>query len=366
MASPPGIVERRRVRLSGAAALTIVGTIIGLVVARRMFIAAHRPLSWAAGCVVAAVILDPIVDRLAVVIRRGPAVIITFVAMGALVVGITYLVFDDVERALDRLQEVAPDAAIAIEGRDDQLGQLARDFQLGDRVTDAVDALDERVTGGNDVLRSTAGTAPTYFVCAILTIFLMSYGPRIARAALEEERDLMRRARIAHIVGPAVTNARQAVLLAVAEGLAIGFVTGTIATLLDLPAPAAIGFAAGVLSVLPYVGLVLGAVPLLLLVLAFRSLPVAVTLLVVVIVAQLVDSYVVRPQMARQSVDIGLVVPWVVAVLGYSIYGVGGAAFATVYAVFGLAVLDRLEAANDVRARQTASSPSASGAPSAR
>jgi predicted PurR-regulated permease PerM len=349
MASPPGTVERRRVRLTGAAALTIVGTVVGLIVAQRMFVAAHRPLSWAAACVVAAVILDPIVDRVAALIRRGPAVIVTFLAVATLVVGITYLVFDDVERALDRLQEVAPDAAAAIEGRDDQVGQLARDFQLGDRVTDAVASLDERVTGGDDVLRSTAGTAPTYFVCAILTIFLMSYGPRIARAALDEERDLMRRARIAHIVGPAVTNARQAVLLAVVEGLVVGLVVGSIAALLDLPAPSAIGFTAGVLSVLPYVGLVLGSIPLLLLVLAFQSLPTAAVLLVGIIVAQLVDSYVVRPRMGRQSVDIGLVVPWVVAVVGYSVYGVGGAVFATIYAVFGLAVLDRLELANAAR-----------------
>ena len=35
--------------------------------------------------------------------------------------------------------------------------------------------------------------------------------------------------------------------------------------------------------------------------------------------------------------------PWVVALLGYTIYGIGGAVFGTIYAVFGLAVLDQLE-----------------------
>jgi hypothetical protein len=37
-------------------------------------------------------------------------------------------------------------------------------------------------------------------------------------------------------------------------------------------------------------------------------------------------------------------VPWVVVLVGYAVYGVGGAAFALVFAVFGLAVLDELAA----------------------
>ena len=76
-------------------------------------------------------------------------------------------------------------------------------------------------------------------------------------------------------------------------------------------------------------------------------------LVVLVLAAQLADSFLLRPHVARQSVDIGLVVPWVVALLGYSIYGIGGAVFGTMYAVFGLAILDQLEREN----RRRASSP---------
>ncbi len=35
--------------------------------------------------------------------------------------------------------------------------------------------------------------------------------------------------------------------------------------------------------------------------------------------------------------------PWVVALLGYEVYGIGGAAYAAAYAIFGLAVLDLLD-----------------------
>ena len=308
MASPTGTMERRLVRLSGTAALAIVGTIVGLVVAGRTFVAAHQPLSWAAAAVVAAVLLDPVVDRLAVHIRRVPAVLLTFLAVGAVGVGTTYLVFDDVERALD-----------------------------------------DRVTGGGDVLRSTAGTAPTYLVCTILTVFLMTYGPRMAKAALEQDPDEARRARIADVVGPAVSRARSAVIFAVAESLLVALAVAGVAGALDLPAPSAVGFSAGVLSLFPHVGLTIGTIPLLLLALGFRSLPTALVLLVVVLSLQVVDSLVVRPRLAARSVEIGLVVPWVVALVGYAVYGVGGAAYATAYAIFGLAILDRLDQANPDR-----------------
>jgi predicted PurR-regulated permease PerM len=65
------------------------------------------------------------------------------------------------------------------------------------------------------------------------------------------------------------------------------------------------------------------------------------------------DSFLLRPHIANQSVDAGLLVPWVVALLGYTIYGIGGAVFATIYAVFGLAVLDQLDREN----RRRTSSP---------
>lgn len=352
MDSPTGTVERRRLRLSPVAALTIVGTIVGLVVARRMFVAAHRPLSWAAAAVVAAVMLDPVVDRLATRIRRVPAVLLTFVALAAVGVGTAYLVFDEVDQALDRLETAAPDAAEAIEARTDRVGELARDFQLTARITDGVQALRDRSTAGDDVLRSTAGTAPTYFVCAILTVFLMTFGPRMARGALEQERDLVRRARIAAVVGPAVHRARAAAVFAIAQAMWVGLAVGATSQALGLPAPSAIGFTAGVLSLFPYVGLTLGAIPMLLLTLGFRSLTAALVLLAVVLVLQLLDSMLLRPRIAARTVELGLAVPWVVALLGYSVYGVGGAAYGVAYALFGLALLDRLEAAN--RARQRA------------
>jgi predicted PurR-regulated permease PerM len=299
------------------------------------------------------VLLDPIVDRLAVHIRRVPAVLLTFLAIGAIGVGTAYLVFGEIQDAVDGLKVEAPNAAEEIEERDDRVGELARDFGLTDRVDDAVRALDERVAGSEEVLVSTAGTAPAYLVSAILTIFLMTFGPRMASAAIEQDPDRERRHRTALVVGPAVAHARSAVLLNALEAVVVGTVVAAVATALDVPAPSAVGFAAGVASLFPYVGITLGCVPLLLLTLASHSLAVALLLTALVVAAQLADAFLLRPHIAEQTVDTGLLVPWVVALLGYTIYGIGGAVFGTIYAVFGLALLDQLDREN----RRRASSP---------
>lgn len=348
MAATGGTLDHRKVRLSTSGAVWIVGTLVGLVVARRIFVAAHRPLSWAAAATVAALLLDPFVENLTLRIRRVPAVVLTFVFVGVVGVGTTYLVFDDVHQALNRLQTAAPEAAARVEARQDRFGELARDGNLGERVDSFVVALDRRATAGGDVLRSTAGTAPTYFLSAILVVFLLTYGPRIARAALDQDPDADRRRRVEAITALALQRARRAVVLTVGVALLFGLVATSLARWLGLPAPSALGFGIAVMALLPHVGLAVGSIPLLLLTVGFRSGTMAVALGIAVVVLQVIDSYVIRGWIARRSVHVGLLVPWVVALLAYSVYGIGAAAYGTVAAVFVLAVLDQVRVATEV------------------
>jgi predicted PurR-regulated permease PerM len=205
-----------------------------------------------------------------------------------------------------------------------------------------VDALEERTTGGQELLATTASTVPTYFLGGILTLFIMSYGPRVAQSAVDQLRSAEQRRRVTQVVQSALPRARRAVLFTAAEGLIVGLIVWGVAGLLDIPAPTAIGLFAGVLALLPHVGIVVGNLPLILLLLALRSDLSAIVAAVVVIACQLGDSYVVRRRIAMHSVHIGLLVPWVVALVGYAVYGVGGAAYGLAFAVFGLALLDEI------------------------
>jgi putative heme transporter len=334
--------EHRVVRITARSAVVGVLVVVAGIVAQRIFVAAHRPLSWAAAAVVIAVLIDPIVDLLDRHIPRLAAVIVALLVAGGAAFAATYVAFDNLADGLDRLGRAAEDAAERLEERDDSVGDLARDVDVARRVDLFVDTLDERVTGGDEVLVSTAGTAPTYLVGGILTLFLMSYGPRLARSAVNQLPSPRQREAVTDVVTRALNRSRRAVLLMVAEGLVVGLLVTGIAYLLDLPSSAALGFAAGLLAMLPHVGIVLGNLPLILLLLALRSDLAAIVAAVVVIACQLVDSYVVRRRISLYSVHVGLLVPWVVVLVGYAVYGVGGAAFALVFAVFGLAVLDEL------------------------
>ena len=319
-------------------------SVVLAVIALRVFVAAHAPLSWAAAAAVVAVLVDPLVDRLDKRIPRLPAVIIALLLTAAAVWGVVYAAFDDLSNGVDRLSEAAQEAADELEDRNDRIGRLARDVEASRRVDLFVDALDDRVTGGDDVLTSTAGTAPTYFIGGILTLFLMSYGPRLARAAVEQLPDERTRRSITEIVTSALKRSRRAIFYTLGEGVLAGLVVTAVAALLDVPSPAALGLAAGVMALLPHVGLVLGTLPLVLLVLAMRSGLAAVVTVAVVVTCQLLDSFWLRRRISRRSVHVGLLVPWVVALVGYSVYGVGGAAYGLALAVFALAVLDELRA----------------------
>jgi predicted PurR-regulated permease PerM len=346
----PGI-PHRRLRLSVASGVGLVVVTVLALLSVRIFVAAHRPLSWAAAAVVGAVVLDPLVDRLAPRIRRLPAVLLCFAVLGGSVVGLAYLVLRDVDAAVDRLGASAPQAAEEIEARDDQVGEVARDLRLAERVDDFVEALEERFSaggGGQEAIRSGALTAPTYFAGAILTVFLLSYGPRLGGAALDQ-LPADRRAPTAAVLGGAARRANRAGLLTLADALVVGILAGAVARIIDLPAPAVLGLIAAIAAVLPHIGILLGWAPIALLTLGFQSGSLAVLVIGGGVALQLTDTFVVRRAIDRH-VHVGLLVPFVVLLLAYSVYGIGAAVFALAYAIFALAVLDELAARADVEA----------------
>jgi predicted PurR-regulated permease PerM len=352
--------ERVTVRISPVSAAVGVAIVVLFTVGQRIFVAAHRPLSWAVAAAVVAVLIDPLVGVMARRIPRLLAVLLALLVLGGAAFGVVYRAFDEMSSGLDRLGDAAQDAADQVEERDDNIGQLARDIEASRRVEDFVVALEDRATGGEEVLASTAGTAPTYLIGAILTIFLMSYGPRLARSALAQV-PADRQEGLSRSMEVALVRARRAVLFTLGEGIVAGSAVALTATALDVPAPAALGLAAGVMALLPHVGLVLGSLPLLLLMLGLQTDGATLAVTVVVLVAQLLDSTLVRPALADRSVHVGLLVPWAVALVGYAAYGVGGAAYSLAIAVFVLALIDERGKVEARRAAEAADRAGAAG-----
>jgi putative permease len=336
---------RQPTRLTWTSAVLLVSVVLGFVVVRGAFIASQRVLGWTAAAIAVAVFIEPIVASLGRFIPRVLAVILTFALFAGVAGVLVFGTVADLDREVARLQDVAPEAIAGFEERDDELGRLAREIRLSERSQTFLDALDERVGSGTGALAENAPSAPAYLVSAILAIFLLVYGPAIARGAARQIDDETRRHLVFRVLERSTVLARRTVTALLTQALVVGGATMLAARLLDLPAPMVLGLIAGVTAMLPDVGIVLGLLPTVSLAAAFRGVLAAALVLAASIAVQLFEALHLRRRIREFGVDVGPAVIWIVALVGFSLYGPGMAFYGVVYAIFVVAVIDQVPAA---------------------
>lgn len=332
----------RVVRITPSTAFLAVSVVIAFLVLRGAFVAAHRVLGWAAASVAVAVFVEPLVNQLARVIPRVLAVLLTFVVIAAAVGGLIFGSISDLDREVGRLSEVAPDATAELESRDDEIGRIATDLQLSERAEVFLDELDERVGSGTGTLAENAPALPVYFVCAILTIFLLVYGPGIAHAGATQIDDEHRRRLVSDVLRQAAQRARRTLAALIVQGVLVGALTWAAATVMELPASIVLGLVAGLAAMIPDFGILLGVLPTVGLAAGLNPVRDAVGLLVAGFALQAFEALWVRHQVARRGVAIGPAVVLVVVLVGYAIYGIGMAFYGVAYAIFLMAVVDQV------------------------
>lgn len=74
----------------------------------------------------------------------------------------------------------------------------------------------------------------------------------------------------------------------------------------------------------------------------FSSVTAAVVVLIGAVALQVFEARQVRPGVDRATMRIGPALPWIIGVIGYSVYGVGGALYGAAYGVFALAIVDAI------------------------
>jgi predicted PurR-regulated permease PerM len=117
--------------------------------------------------------------------------------------------------------------------------------------------------------------------------------------------------------------------------------------LLDLPAPVLLGLIAGVLAVLPVMGTVIGAIPAVLLALAFQSSAAAVVVLALALAIEVIDTVVIRPRVRGRAGDVGPALIVVVCLLAFDLYGIGGALYGFIALTFVIALVRQLGIGQD-------------------
>lgn len=334
----------RIVRITWSTAVLAVSVVLGFIFVRGAFVAAHRVLAWTAAAIAVAVFVEPIVDKLDRWMPRGIAVALTFLAIAGVAGGLVFGAVADLDNEVQRLKQVMPDAIEQLEERNDEIGSVAREIDLSRRSESFLDALDERVGSGSGALAQNAPTLPVYFVSAILTIFLLVYGPKIAQGAVEQVAEGRRRQVFTNVLSNATHRARRTVSALLTQGATVGLVVFGTAKLVVLPAPIVLGLIAGVMAMLPDVGILMGVLPTVALIAALESVGLAVVVLSVALVVQLVEAFYLRRQVKEFGVDVGPAVIWIVALVGFTVYGPGMAFYGIAYAIFILAVIDQVPA----------------------
>lgn len=322
-----------RVTVGAQPVALVLGAVAVAIMAFTVAGAARRILGWALACAIVAIVVEPVVHALSRYLPRVVAIVVTLLLTAAIGATVAAGVLQDLGNQFDRLRVELPRAAAELESE----GGLAENVRLRERVEELLDDVRDPRSG---LASEAPGTLSAYFVSGILTIFLLASGPKLARAALDQVRDAAWRARLRLVTGEALRRGRVYVLASLAKGAAAGLVAGVLCWVEGVPAPVVLGVAAGVGSVIPGLGIVLAGIPALVLEAGLGTPAGIVRLAVVYIALQIADGLVVRRIISPRSLVVGPAAVVIALVIGFEVYGLGGALYGAALAVFLMAGLD--------------------------
>jgi predicted PurR-regulated permease PerM len=330
----------RRVRASGSSVLLAIATIVAVVVARDLFLAARQPIGWVVAAAITALVLWPVIDRLDRFLPRALGIILTLLLSAGAVVGLWLAVANEVQGQLAQLEERLPAAAAELEERGGEDGVLAQ-LRFESLVDDLVNQTSERVAP-EPTLEDAAGTAPAFLVSGILVVFFLVWGPSMLSSGQHQISDPDVRAHVGAVAARAARLTQRYVITAGALGIASGVTGGVLAWWAGLPTPLVLGVVLGVASVIPYLGILFGAIPILLLAVASQPDAEVVVLAVAAVGLQAAYTTILRRLSQRGVLRAGPAVIVVAALVGSDLYGLGGALVMVVAGIFAVAVIESM------------------------
>jgi predicted PurR-regulated permease PerM len=335
-----GAPVRRRLRISGRSIVLAVATVTLTLLALRVLSSAGRVLGWVLIASSTAALVYPLVDRLARRIPRGIAVAV--VALGGLAVvgGVTYGAVDGVVEETANLERSAPRLAQEIED-DSRFSEAATEFDLSERTEAFVRGVPERLRGGTpaEAIRSAATRGLSFLAVFVLTIFFLLHGPDLAAAAARQVHDDERRGQLERVGAAVYRRAFGYARFTIAMALLAGAVAYGLARWADVPGPAPLALWVVLWDAVPLLGVVVGAVPIV--VLAGVIDPVmGVVLLVAFVAFQVVEDLTLQRRLERSTVRLG---PFLTAAGGFAgleLYGLTGALLTMLALAIAVVALD--------------------------
>lgn len=326
-----------RIDFSFATALALVVAVGAALVLAAVFGEASRPIGWALACAVVAALLYPIISFLDRHMPHALAVLVTLLGLVVVLAGFYAGVAGTIADNIETLKDQAPAAAAELESDN----EVARDFGLESRVTAFVEDLDERL-GTRAQLERTTSTVSTYVVTGVLTVFFIAYGSKLVTGALGQIRDEQRRTRVTRVMHRAAASWRRYALVALGQAVVVTIVSWLALWAIDLPAPFVLALLIGGFSVIPFAGAVVGGMPALLFAAATLDVGRVLAVVALVVAVQLFEIFVVRRRVDGVTLYVGPALPLIVALIGWDLYGLGGAIYSVLLLILALAIADAL------------------------
>jgi predicted PurR-regulated permease PerM len=325
----PGSPSNRRTQLSLSTRSIglIVLTIAGVTAFVAMTSALVRVLGWMAAAGSIAALVDPLVSVLTRYMRRGIAVLVSALIVLGIFGGVAFLTVNDVVHEIRVLQRVAPERAHALE-KSKRFGSAAKAFKLEQRTRAAVKDIPQRLRGGSsaDAIRAAGTRGVAYLATTVMTIFLILNGRKLVAGGIAQINDEKRRTQIDHALRTGVSRGVQYTTGSLGMAAIAGTAVSLVARLADVPAPAPLGVWAALWDIVPVVGGVIGALPVVLLAAATNTTT-AFVILAGFLLYEVFEMTILQKRLERASVHVGPFLTLLVTSIGLELYGLGGALF---------------------------------------
>jgi predicted PurR-regulated permease PerM len=326
-----------------------------------LFVVASRAtetLWWFAQAAAIAALVYPLVQRMS---RRMPAfvAVLALTLLAALVAaGLAAVVLGELRTESQRFRAAVPGAIDRLE-LSDGVGSVLRDLELDDSVRSLADQTAERARfDGPDLpglATAVGGRVSAGFVVWILTVMLVFTGPGLVRSMVEQTPPRLH-TQVDEVLRAAYGRSVRYVALTALRSLTVAALVFVVAKLLGLDMPGVLAILAALCAFVPYVGVLLGALPMALMALVTGSTDATAVLLGAVLV-QVFDALVVQRRIDTASMQLGLFPTLVAGMLGFHLHGPGGLLIGVAIAAMVVAVVNDTGAVRALRG----ATPSADG-----
>ena len=325
------MVPERVVRFRARTILAVLGIVLAVAALLKVLWIAHQVLTWVVIAAFLALALDPLVNlimRLGIR-RRGLAIGATFLLIAIVVfaLGATFIptLVGEINDFIDAVPQYVDDLT---KGRG-RLGFLERDYQIVERVQDAVSNIEiSRILGVSGTAVAVTKGVITAIVATItiivMTFFMLLEGPNWIERFFEELPEESR-PRLRAIGRDVYATVGGFVAGAVTIALVAGITTALVLSVLGVSYAFALALLVAFFDLIPLAGATIAAVVVTTVAVLDSGWKIGLIVLGWFIVYQQLENHVLYPLVYSRTVELSPLVILIAVLIGASVAGVIGA-----------------------------------------